>query len=363
MKLFFHLLRAGLWNKPADPALFANITPEMWNRIYQLSVQQALIGVVYDGMCSLPVELQPDRALRLKWFVTVQRIEQTNMHLNRVLEQFSSEMDALNIPFYLLKGQGQAAFYSNSLHRQSGDIDIYFSSDDAYQRACQWAEQQGADMSASVKHVSFTWQNAAVEFHDDLSEMHSPIANRKMQNHLQACRAERGDGKVMVGNLEVTTLSPEANLVYMMLHIFSHFITGGIGLRQFCDWALYASYHRDNIDRTRLRELLDNTGLKRFANAFACIQTQYLGLSAEQMPYDFQPDEMAAWLYEDIMKGGNFGAHHQGKKRPNGKWRGKWHTATKIGKRASRFFRLSPSETVWLPIHYAYCNIKMLCTK
>lgn len=363
MTLFFHLLRAGLWNKPADPALFANITSDTWNHIYQLSVQQALIGLVYDGMCSLPADLQPDRTLRLKWFMTVQRIEQTNIHLNNTLQQFSDEMDKLGIPFYLLKGQGQAAFYPNPLRRQSGDIDIYFSSGDAYRKACEWADKQGVDASHSVKHISFTWQNAVLEFHDDLSEMHYPIANLRIRNHMRECQAENGDGSVSVGNIEVNTLSPEANLVYMMLHIFSHLITGGIGLRQFCDWARYASYHKQNINRRRLRTLLDNTGLRRFANAFAFILTEHMGLLPEQMPYEYKPDTMSAWLYADIMEGGNFGTHHRGKERPRGKWLGKWHTAKKIGIRAFRFFRLSPSETVWLPLHYSYRNIQMLITK
>ncbi|MEG0949343.1 MAG: nucleotidyltransferase family protein [Bacteroidales bacterium] len=360
MTLFFHLLQCGLWNKSADPLLFEGISARDWNQIYQYAVRQALIGIIYDAMSTLPSHLQPDRSLRLKWFMTVQKIEQNNQLLNRVLGAFSQEMERCNVRFFLLKGQGQASFYPNPLRRQSGDIDLYFPAPADYSKACAWIAEQGLTVAESVKHISVEWQGAHLEFHDGLSEMHRPLSNRRLQDHMAQCMAERNYEALQIDKIHVQGLSPEVNLMYMMLHIFSHLITGGIGLRQFCDWALYASYHAHQINRERLGLLIDQTGLRRFANAFAQIQVEYLGLRPSQVPYDYVADAMSEWLFEDIMAGGNFGNYHHSGVRPAGKWLGKWHTAQKVMKRAVRFFRLSPSETVWLPIHYVIRNVQLL---
>lgn len=360
MTLFFHLVQCGMWKKSADPLLFEGVSSRDWNQIYQYAVRQALIGIVYDAMSTLPSYLQPDRALRLKWFMTVRKIEQNNQLLNCVLDAFSQEMGKRNVRFFLLKGQGQASFYPNPLHRQSGDIDLYFPTPSDYAKACDWIADQQLEVAASVKHISVEWRSAHLEFHDALSEMHRPLSNRRLQEHMAQCMAERDHEILHIENIQVAGLAPEVNLIYMMLHIFSHLITGGIGLRQFCDWALYAAYHTDQINRGRLGMLIDQTGLRRFANAFAQIQVEYLGLPPSQIPYDYVSDSMSNWLFEDIMTGGNFGNYHSSAVRPAGKWFGKWHTAQKIVKRSVRFFRLSPSETVWLPLYYIMRNVQLL---
>lgn len=360
-KQFFHLLQCALWGSPADPELFSTITPRRWTELYQFASRQALTGLIYDAMCTLPDSLQPERSLRLKWFMMVQKIEQANLRLNSVLGEVSQKMEENEIDFVLLKGQGQASFYPNPLRRQSGDIDLFFPTTDDYRRVQEWIAEQGVKESASVKHISIDWNGAHVEFHDDLEEMHYPPSNRRMQAHYANCIRSAGYERLNIQGVWVNALPAEANLVYMMLHILNHFISGGIGLRQLCDWALYATAHEGGIDRRLLTELLKKTGLRRFANAFAQLQVDYLGVKKEAIPYEYTNDPLYGWLLDDILEGGNFGFYHSQKdKRPDGKWLGKMHTARKIITRGNRFFRFSPTETLWFPIHYSICNIKMM---
>lgn len=360
MRLFFNLLQAALWDAHPDATLFEHLPSDEWSRIYQYARQQALLGIIYDAMMRLPLHLQPERNLRLKWFLAVQKIEQTNEHLNHTVALFSEEMKKHDIHFLLLKGQGVATFYPNPLHRQSGDIDLYFLTLADYRKAFHWIKMQNLLPTVSVKHISVEWNDAHLEFHARLKEMHHPISNYYLQRFIAQYRHEKGNESIFIAHTEVAILSPESNLIYMMLHIFSHLMTGGIGLRQFCDWACYAAAHSHQINRIHLNELIQKTGLSRFANAFAYIQVEYLGLSPQHLPFTYKPDTTHEELLNDILTGGNFGTYHSYGIRPSGRWVGKWYTFCKITKRVNRFFRLNPSEAICLPISYLFWNIRFM---
>ena len=50
---FLELLKAGLWKgKPSTDGF--PLTANEWNAVLQLSMKQAVLGIVYDGMTSLP---------------------------------------------------------------------------------------------------------------------------------------------------------------------------------------------------------------------------------------------------------------------------------------------------------------------
>lgn len=356
---FFYLLRCALHNERPDSAIFSSVAGVRWHELYQMAAQQALLGVIYDVVSALPESIQPERPLRLKWFMAVQRIEQANLKLNKVLADIAHLMQKQQTDFFLLKGQGVASFYPNPLRRQSGDIDLLFPSATDFQKAHTWLRTMNLPDAVSVKHISFNMEGAHIEFHDRLEEMHYPPANRVMQQHF-ASYLEKGEYESLtVQGCRIKGLPPEVNLVYMMLHILNHLLTGGIGLRQWCDWALYAKYHQGKTDTGLMTRLLEKTGLTRFANAFAQIQHDYLGVPTAAIPYYFDTEPLSDCLLADILEGGNFGYHRKGKKRPAGKWRGKLHTADKIIRRGYRFFQLSPAEAFWFPVHYSVCNVRM----
>ena len=55
-KQFFALVQSGLWGTPVDTTLF-NIQTD-WAQLYQSAKVQALLGITFDGMQTLPQELE-----------------------------------------------------------------------------------------------------------------------------------------------------------------------------------------------------------------------------------------------------------------------------------------------------------------
>ena len=92
--------------------------------LYQSAKVQALLGITFDGMQTLPQELRPKRELYLKWCNALLQIEENNHILNQEIAKVYTLYRANQIEPVLLKGQGVAQNYRNPLHRQCGDIDL-----------------------------------------------------------------------------------------------------------------------------------------------------------------------------------------------------------------------------------------------
>ena len=63
-ELFFFLLKRGLWGdkQTPDEGLFPATSSE-WMLLYRLSRKHTVQGIVYDGICTLPVGCQPPKML------------------------------------------------------------------------------------------------------------------------------------------------------------------------------------------------------------------------------------------------------------------------------------------------------------
>ena len=99
-------------------------------------------------------------------------------------------------------------------------------------------------------------------------------------------------------------LPTDDNLLYLVLHAFSHFLTKGIGIRQLCDISL--TIQKTNAD---VEYAFDKCRLVRadgFFNACLLIGEKSFGLDLS--PYDFINRDMDIEpLMEDILTGGIYG--------------------------------------------------------
>lgn len=74
-QMLFALLRSALHATHADATIFAGITSEAWQECYRLSVRQGVMALAWDGLITLPTELQPPKSLKINWWLAVERCE------------------------------------------------------------------------------------------------------------------------------------------------------------------------------------------------------------------------------------------------------------------------------------------------
>ena len=177
---FFSLVRAGLWDTPADAALFRGLTPAQWQELHRLAHTQSLLAVVFDGLNTLPVDLRPPRPLYLQWAAQTLQIEQANDRLDRMIVRLDRLYTDAGLHPVLLKGQGMAACYRQPRHRQCGDIDVYLGKD-GQPRANRLLLEDGAQETGeeSDKHASYELDGVHIENHRLVNRTNNPLANRR----------------------------------------------------------------------------------------------------------------------------------------------------------------------------------------
>src|SRR5690606_8883619 len=137
------LLRAGLWKEREIEDDVFSLSPAEWTDVYRASERHTIEGVVFDGVQRLPVEIQPQRELLLKWIVRVDQIERHNKKMNTCIKEQLDIFASKQIYPVLLKGQGVAACYDIPEHRVCGDVDWYFERKPHYAQANEIFLQRG----------------------------------------------------------------------------------------------------------------------------------------------------------------------------------------------------------------------------
>lgn len=357
---FFSLVQAGLWGTEAEAGLFDEQTD--WAGLYQAARAQALMGIVLDGVQTLPAEKRPPRMLYLKWCNTLLQIEEKNRLLNQELANVYALCRDNGVEPVLLKGQGVAQNYRNPLHRQCGDIDLFTGHKD-YQKVNSLLLPDVTRIDEECfKHIGFEWHGVTIENHRVLNTLNAPTANKRFQAEIARWHCAGEMRRLQVDGCTVSVPPLTFDAVYILIHSVLHALNEGIGLRQICDWACLLHHHKDVFDKGAVRRLLQEYGLEKAAKIFGIVAVEYLGLQAECLPLPYESSLLPTgeWLMNDIWQEGNFGKFNANKKqRPKGYWSGKWHTLTRITVRCGNMKRLAPAEARWYSIIVAIHSIQM----
>ena len=91
----------------------------------------------------------------------------------------------------------------------------------------------------------------------------------------------------------------------MLTHLQHHLFREGVGLRHFCDWALFAASLSNEEFLTIFEQPLKKIGLFRLAQLLSLGAVKYIGMPYQEWMGDNY--ETAEELLEDILYGGNFG--------------------------------------------------------
>lgn len=356
-KQFFTLLRAGLWGEKADSSLFDESTD--WMTIYNNAKKQSSIGIIYEGLLTLPSELRPSRGIFLQWSNIVARIEENNEHLNEELKNVFALYQANGLTPVLLKGQGVALNYRQPKRRQCGDIDVYLGED--MEKANDLLRKEAThEKEEMAKHTAFNWHGVEIENHRIMVSLNAPSAKRFFEKTIKEWYP-MGYATSIEG-FQVMVPPHEFNAVFLLVHSINHFFSGGLGIRQVTDWGCLLYVTQSQFNKELCNHYLKKTGLTSAAKAFGAIAVEQLGLPIEALPFtldnkDFQRGE---WLLNYIWEGGNFGFYRTDQKpRPKGYWAGKWWFFTTSCGYCKDFFQLAPSEAFWCPIRIATDSIKM----
>lgn len=347
---FFSLLRSGLWGKQPDLTLFSNETD--WKPILGMAQKQTVLGVVLDGVSGLRGELQPDKPTLLKAHTYIVRTAQHHRLLDDVIKELCARLNKVGIRSVLLKGQGLARNYPDPLKRTCGDIDLYVGGSN-YRRTCKLLKQWGmleGEHEESILHLHFDYRKVPVEIHRIAGVLYGLFRNRRFRIWSDSL-LQGDDCREMDFNGQTVLLPPvRFDTMFVFYHMYRHLITGGVGLRQLCDWVMYLHQFRNEIDHGLLHKDLCDMGLMRAWQVFGCIAVNQLGLPQEEFPFYSnvkEAEETSLFLLEEvILRNGNFGFYNPDRgKRPDGYLAGKFFSLKNTLDYLRKMYRIFGGET------------------
>lgn len=314
VKIFFALLRSGLYGTPVPESEM----PERidWNAIMALAKKHAVEGIIIESVQYLPGSLRPSAALYAKMSKFALGLIQTNLILDKTLARLVRFLGKHGIEGVLLKGQGIARYYRAPQMRHCGDIDFYVGKKQ-FRKAASLCREELCDdkneCSKNEQHFDFFMDGVCIELHRIATKIYTPVKSGRFQKWIVGELEQSADRRILtVDNTDVRLPSYDFDAIYVFYHAWRHYLQGGIGLRQLCDWTMIFHSHAADIDTEKLKYNIRRFGLTKGWKLFACIAVSHLGVPENLIPlYDPSYSARAEIMLKDIMTGGNFGFYSE----------------------------------------------------
>lgn len=318
-----------------------------WKSIIALARKHVVLGIIIDSVALLPEHLHPSASTMAKMNKFAIGLIQTNLILDRTAARLVTFLRKHDIEGVLLKGQGVARFYRQPQMRQCGDIDFYVGRK-IYKKAVALCKanlmEKGGDCHETDQHFDFTLDKVTIELHRIASRIYSPVRNAAFQKWVEEELEHSPERRTLtVGETDISLPPLDFDAIYIFYHAWRHFITGGIGMRQICDWAMIFHSKSEDIDKDKLVKNIRRFGMTVGWKLFACIAVRCLGVGAEKIPlYDPSFSKKADKVLEDILDGGNFGYYSKANMRTPIRGFGVKHALGKLRNFGEYYINLVP---------------------
>jgi hypothetical protein len=243
--------------------------------------------------------------LIMKWYGYTRIMIENNLAVSKRCVELTQIFKEGGFRSCVLKGQGNALYYSKPELRSSGDIDLWVEGD--RDKTVDFVRSKGVDIhDVHLDHANAEFfDNVAVEIHFQPSWMYNPFTERKLEKFFKEHRPiqfqlfDRAEGYAHPSNY--------FNLVFNLVHINRHIFDEGIGLRQIVDY-YYILNVSNVLDRRRAMAQLKELKLEKFTASLMYVMQEVLGLNDELMLCS-PIEKIGRRLLDDIMQGGNFGQY------------------------------------------------------
>ena len=299
-----------------------------WEAIFREARAQTVDLLAFDALTEQERAALPSETAAA-WQAAAFRRLQYNEGLHHEQMQILNRLSDAGIPCVVLKGFSCGIHYPKPMLRCAGDIDLLVS-EQGMHAAKGVLEAYGYEASDEPHpfhiHLHKGW--ISVELHYEPAGIPQGDAGALLRAFFQ--------GKEnMTERKESVPLFPVCEqAVTLLLHKLEHILTGGLGLRQVCDWAMFVRMQLKPDAWEATAPVLKSFGLLHFAKNITRICVNDLYLPVEAAPWCMEADSnVAEALLQDILCAGNFG-------RKENRYGQRLFTDVRSGSRLSSFFRV-----------------------
>lgn len=229
-------------------------------RLYHIAKENGLSGTVFEVLQNHRITEDAYNSFRRDFYKYVAQDEEQL----RTIELIKGLLNANNIKHVFLKGSMLKQLYPKSYMRAMGDIDFLVKQKDK-----STIQELFERLDIRLKSKNFV--------HD----VYETSSKMDVEVHSRLTRTEN-EYPVLddIGDIvKRNVFEPALEIVYLLYHLKKHLITGGIGLRSVIDIGVYVYHVEDQVDFTRLEQLLKQSNLLVLYENVMSFNSIYLDVS------------------------------------------------------------------------------------
>lgn len=324
--------------------LSRTLSSKEWQDVYKKAQKQSVAGVCLQGMSRLPKEQQPPEELYWEWYGVATHIQFTNAKVDEQAASVWRKLKDAGLDAAILKGQGIATEYGDLASlRQSGDIDVWVLG--GYRKVYDFVQSTFPTDDVAYHRFHYNmFKDMEVELHHRPTLMRNLIDDRKLERWYNSFGA---DSFVYLEEKGFAIPPVEFNRIFILTHIYRHFLFEGIGLRQVMDY-YFVLKNDKTCKKEETAKILKELRLTRFAEAMMWILHTQFGLEKNKLICDMNEKE-GQFVLAEILQTGNFG-------RADTRFKG-MSTLHRMSKHGIHLLLHYPSEVIWTPIWLVYHKV------
>lgn len=234
--------------------------------------------------------------------------------IEHLTEIIASLMEQKQIPYYLLKGISLAAYYPVPEYRKLGDVDLYIPDPVAFEHAKEVLEANGfvLDPELSDHHTTYkytfpkTGRSYILELHFRIVGVYQYATANQIIDHIFS-ESRLTPELQKIGDVSYRVLPPTEYVFYMIHHMLKHYLYSGFGIRLLCDFVLYLTARKDDIDFDKLHNWCKESKILHFYEIIIETLHLYLGLPADIEPDIHYPINTCEIFIQRILEGHDMG--------------------------------------------------------
>ena len=262
-----------------------------WQKVYELAIQQGLLGIVLDGIECLPYEKRPRQELLLEWIGEVlQSYEYRYDAYKNTIAEMAGFYSSHDYKMMVLKGYACSLNWPKPEHRPCGDIDIWlFGKQKEADALLESLKVQGVQKykidRSHHHHTVFDWGEFTVENHYDFNNVHHHKSSAELEKIFKELGKDDSHfvevkGASTGSATRVYIPSPNLHALFLLKHAMTDFAAFYVTLRQLLDWAFHVQKHHNEIDWEWLDGVMVQFHMKEFFNCINAICVEDLGFEA-----------------------------------------------------------------------------------
>ncbi|MBR6125095.1 nucleotidyltransferase family protein [Candidatus Saccharibacteria bacterium] len=325
----------------------SNLSQKDWCDLHDFAVRQCIVGLLYKKVADLPENQRPSKELLLRWCYEFEAVAGISKKMDDVAANLTQLFTDNGCRSVILKGQANASLYPEPLSRQSGDIDIWV--EGGKSKILEILSQLGIVGHCKIGLHDVSVQRSVfgcvVEVHFvPCSGNRGPVSNKRLQDYLNRELKHPFEKVTVPATGFFCVPSTCFSLVMQLAHIQRHFLTLGIGVRQFIDY-FYLLKSSSKEDRENVAKKLKYLNLEQIAAALMWVQKEIFLMEDSYLLC--KPDaKYGKVLWKDALEGGDFARYSK-------RTRGLvlvWWLRNKI--RLIGLLRFNFYEVFWQFMHY-----------